>query len=312
MILSASRRTDIPAFYGNWLMNRLRAGFLLVRNPRNPRQVSRIDLSPENVDCIVFWTKNPAPFLSRLSELDARGIPYYFQFTLTPYGPELEPGLPDKSAVADIFRRLADRLGTHRVLWRFDPILLNADWDVPRILDAFARLCRRLAGYTEQCTISFLDVYAKVRPAVRSGRIRPPQPDDMAALANTIGAIGGEAGLDVRACCEEMDWRPFGIRPASCISRERVERVCGCPIQAKLHNGQRPHCGCVDSVDIGAYDTCRNGCVYCYANAGGGAVAAACARHDPLSPLLTGRLLPDDVVRSRPGASLRQNQTTLY
>lgn len=278
MILSASRRTDIPAFYGDWLMNRLRAGFLLVRNPRNPRQVSRIDLSPENVDCIVFWTKNPAPFLSRLSELDD----------------------------------LADRLGPHRVLWRFDPILLNADWDVPRILDAFARLCRRLAGYTEQCTISFLDVYAKVRPAVRSGRIRPPQPDDMAALANTIGAIGGEAGLDVRACCEEMDWRPFGIRPASCISRERVERVCGCPIQAKPHNGQRPHCGCVDSVDIGAYDTCRNGCVYCYANAGGGAVAAACARHDPLSPLLTGRLLPDDIVRPRPVESLRQNQTTLY
>lgn len=167
-------------------------------------------------------------------------------------------------------------------------------------------------GYTEQCTISFLDVYAKVRPAVRSGRIRPPQPDDMAALANTIGAIGGEAGLDVRACCEEMDWRPFGIRPASCISRERVERVCGCPIQAKPHNGQRPHCGCVDSVDIGAYDTCRNGCVYCYANAGGGAVAAACARHDPLSPLLTGRLLPDDIVRPRPVESLRQNQTTLY
>lgn len=312
MLLSASRRTDIPAFYGDWLMNRLRAGFLLVRNPRNPRQVSRIDLSAETVDGVVFWTKNPAPFLPHLPELDAMGIPYYFQFTLTPYGPELEPGLPDKTAVADTFRRLADRLGPHRVLWRFDPILLNADWDVPRVQDAFSRLCRQLTGYTQQCTISFLDVYAKVRPAVNSGRIRPPRPEEMTALAAAIGAIGGEAGLDMRACCEELDMRSFGIRPASCISRETVEKVCGCPVLAKPQSGQRPHCGCMDSVDIGAYDTCRHGCVYCYANAGGRAVASGCARHDPLSPLLTGRLLPDDIVRPRPAESLRQNQTTLY
>lgn len=310
MIISASRRTDIPAFYADWLLNRLRAGYVLVRSPRACRRISRVSLSPDDVDALVFWTKDPRPLLARLPELGKFGIPFGFQFTLTPYGRDLEKGLGDKDDIAAAFRRLSASLGAGRVRWRYDPIVLNAAWTIERHTRSFARLCESLEGAAEVCTISFVDLYAKLRNPVRDGILRPIRPGEMAELAAMCARIGGEHGMRVCACSEAMDLRPYGVQPARCLDPAWLEAIAGVPLRLSPAR-QREYCGCAESVDIGAYDTCRNGCTYCYANADAARVRAAVSRHDPASPLLTGWPGPEDVVTERRAVSHRQMQLRL-
>lgn len=281
MILSVSRRTDIPSFYAEWFVNRLAAGEVLVRNPMNRAQVRRVPLSPGQVDCIVFWTKDPGPLLPYLPRIAELGYAFYFQFTLTPYGRELEPGLRPKGELLQTFRELSGLLGPERVLWRNDPIVLNADWSAGRHKRAFKALCERLEGSTGICTVSFVDYYQKRKAAFADGLLRELAPEEMADLSAFLSRTAAEYGIEVRACCEAMDLTPFGIRRGSCIDRALAERICGHPIDAKPDANQRPGCGCAASVDIGAYDTCLHGCVYCYANHAGDA-----ARHDPKAPML--------------------------
>ena len=162
MILSVSRRTDIPCRHSEWFMNRIRAGYAVVRNPMNPGQLGRIALTPDVVDCIVFWSKDPAPLMPYLKELDAMGYRYYFQFTLTPYGKNLEPGLRDKKEIEDCFRELARRVGSERIIWRYDPVVVNEVLDLNYHKKEFERLCRELQGCMRIITISFVDMYTKL------------------------------------------------------------------------------------------------------------------------------------------------------
>lgn len=304
MILSASRRTDIPAFYGEWFMNRLREGQVLSRNPMNPLQVSRILLSPDTVDCIVFWTKNPKPLMSYLSELEELGYRYYFQFTLTPYGRELEPGLPPKATLLETFRELSHRIGSEQVLWRYDPIVMNEEWSLARHEQAFATFCEELEGFTDCCTISFVDSYSKLRAVYKSGLLREITLEEMYELTSAFSRIAKQHGLDLFTCCEVLDLTSCGAVAGHCIDGERISRICGGRLSAKPDGGQRPGCGCVESLDIGSYDTCRHGCVYCYANRSAGMVAAVAERHDPNCELLTGPLKPSDRVTVRKMKSL--------
>ena len=198
MILSVSRRTDIPRWYSEWFLRRLRAGEVLVRNPYRPGQLRRVPLSPAVVDAIVFWTKDPAPLLPRLDELDGMGYRYLFQFTLTPYGPEIEPGLRDKRAIVETFQALGRRLGRGRVLWRYDPILftdaIGLAWHEAR----FRKLCKVLSPFTDQVTVSFLDPY----PGRPMGGLRPPNALEMQGLAAMLGQTAKEYHLSIVACCE--------------------------------------------------------------------------------------------------------------
>ena len=282
MILSASRRTDLPAFYGEWFLNRLHAGEVWVRNPMNLRQVRRVALSPETVEGIVFWSKDPRSLLGRLDELDELGYRYYFQFTLTPYGPDVEPGLRDKRAILRDFRALAQRLGPQRVLWRYDPILLSERYTLPWHREAFAQLCRALRDSTRRVTISFVDQYRK------QGKRMPRAilPEEMAALGEALGAIARAHGLTPMACCEPLDLAPYGIERGRCIDRELLEALCGHPLPLRPARSQRPGCGCCESVDVGAYDSCAHGCTYCYASHSADRAAANLARHDPAGMFL--------------------------
>jgi len=266
MITSASRRTDIPAFHGEWLLSRLAAGETQVRNPMNRAQIRQVSLKPEDVDCIVFWTKDPRPLMPLLPRIDRMGHSYYFQFTLTPYGRELEPGLLEKEGLPEAFSALSKALGPERVLWRYDPIVLNETWTVKRHLLAFSRMCERLEGLTEQCTVSFVDYYPRRKRAFESGLLREPTAEETAALSLGLAETAGKHGLRIRACCESRSLALYGIEPASCIERELIERICGRKVPAKPDRNQRPGCGCVSSVDIGTYNTCGHGCVYCYAS----------------------------------------------
>lgn len=288
MIVSASRRTDIPAHYSNWFMERVREGFVLVPNPRNSKQIRKVSLRPEDVDGIVFWTKNPSPILPHLRALS--GYAYYFQVTVTPYGPDVEPGIPDKEeAILPAILRLSDEIGPSRVVWRYDPILLNNRYTRDFHFEAFDSMARRLAGRVARCTISFLDMYKNTARNARLMGLAPAFEADMMEMAERIAAIAKAHGIPVDACAEPMDFSRFGIGCARCIDPARLEAASGRPIAFKRQKGQRPECGCADSVDIGTYNSCPSGCGYCYANFSPALTRENLARHSERSPLLCGR-----------------------
>lgn len=284
MILSASRRTDIPALYGRWFVNRLRAGEVLAPNPYRARSGTRLLFTPESVDCIVYWTKNPQPFLPLLEE--AEGLGYgrcYFTYTLTAFGPELEPGLPPLSQRMEAFQQLSRRLGPGGVDWRFDPIILDAERTPAWYAERFARLCVPLAPLTRRCILSFVDPYPHLRGAYPAA----PQPA-MEETCARLAEAAGKYGLPLFTCAEAGDFSRWGIRHGSCIDREKVEERAGYRVDVKRHRGQRGACGCVESFDVGVYNTCVHGCAYCYATKNAAKAQAQYAAHDPTSPLLTG------------------------
>lgn len=284
MIISASRRTDIPARFSPWLFNRLKEGYALVQNPMNPRQISRVDLSPEAVDGLVLWTKNPLPMLSDLCRLEP--YPYYFQFTLTPYGRDVEPGLPEKPRLLEGFIRLSEEIGRHRVIWRYDPILLAPGYDWEFHLRAFEEMAEKLAPYTEKCIFSFLDSYRCMAGAARELGVQYPSTDRQTGMARELAAIAKGYGLKLETCCEPLELAEYGIGHARCIDGELISRISGWPVKAGKAPSQRPGCGCAQSTDIGAYGTCQNRCIYCYANHGEKAIAANSRLHDPEGPML--------------------------
>lgn len=302
MIVSVSRRTDVPALYSDWFFARLRAGFALVRNPMNPRQVSRIALDGEHADAFVFWSKNPAPMLAQLPEIGAR--PYYFQFTLTPYGADIEGALPDKRVLMDTFARLSDAIGPDRVIWRYDPILLTPRYDAAFHLRAFEAMARRLHPHTRRVTVSFIDSYRHIQRAATELGIVFPDAQQQISLLKPLAACAQSFGLSVDTCCEAEDFSALGVTHAHCIDAQLLSRIAGLPAAALRDPNQRANCGCAASVDIGAYDTCTHGCRYCYATHS----LRAAARYDAQSPLLCSALTTEDVIRERvmPAAFARQ------
>ena len=295
MIISASRRTDIPCWYSEWFVNRLRAGYVLVRNPMNASQISRIPLRPDIADCIVFWTKDAGPMMERLPELEKTGIPYCFQYTITPYGHELERGLREKERIMENFCLLSGRIGAGRMVWRYDPIILTEEWSVSRHLEAFAGMCERLAGHADRAVISFVDLYAKLKGAA----FREIGEKEIYALAAGLGKTAGEYGLRIQTCCESWDLSGCGIERGGCIDRRLLEQTCGCRLELKPDKGQREGCGCVESVDIGAYNTCVNGCRYCYATQNRAGALENQMKHDPAGELLCGKVRETDRIYER-------------
>ena len=311
MIISASRRTDISTYYSEWFFNRLREGYVLVRNPMNARQISRISLSPEAVDGIVFWTKNPVPMLSRLGELEP--YPYYFQFTLTAYGRDVEPNLPGKNGVLiPAFQELSRMAGRERVVWRYDPIFLSDRYTVEYHCRYFRVLAAKLGEYTEKCTVSFLDFYRSTARNMRSLHIREMTAAQQREMMERFSEIAGEYGLYIDTCSEVISLEDLGISHASCVDRERLERIGGYRLNVGRDRNQRKECGCAASVDIGAYDTCGNGCLYCYATDSPPRAAERVRAHRPDSPILFGTVGPEDVIREREAVSLREQQLSLF
>lgn len=308
MILSASRRTDIPNYYSEWFYHRMREGFLYVRNPMNAHQISRIDISPDVVDCIVFWTKNPEPMMGRLAEIQA--YPYYFQFTLTGYGTDVECNVPHKKKVMiPIFRKLSEKIGRERVIWRYDPIIFTDKYTPEYHVHAFREISHLLKGYTEKCVISFVDIYAKIMRSMESLGMQKVDRECMIKFAETLSGIAMQNGMEIASCAEEIDLRQWGIKHNSCIDQGLIERIIGCKIHASKDKGQRAECGCIESVEIGTYHTCKNGCVYCYANQGRD---DAKIMYHPDSPLLCGEVMEGDRVTVRRVRSMREEQLSLF
>lgn len=304
MILSASRRTDIPNYYPEWFFNRIREGYAYVRNPVNPRQISEVPLTPEVVDCIVFWTKNPARMMGRLKEL--RDYHYYFQFTLTGYGRDIERGVPHKREhMIPVFKELSRMIGKDRVVWRYDPIIVSDRYSVPYHVNAFSQIAEALNGYTKRVVISYVDMYSKIRGNMKKIHMTELNCEEKLDMASALSSIARENNMSIGACAESIDLRGAGVERNSCIDIGLIEKLTGYPLKASKDKNQRKECGCAESIDIGAYNTCRNGCLYCYANYSEKSVASAVERYDADSPLLCGKVMPEDHIRRRDVRSLR-------
>ena len=297
MILSVSRRTDIPAFYSEWFFNRLKEGFVYVRNPMNIHQVSRIALSPDVIDCIVFWSKNPKPMLNRLEEL--KDYMYYFQFTINPYDKGLELGVPRKEGIINTFKELSEKLGPKRVIWRYDPILLTDNMDIDYHLRYFEEIAKRLKDYTNTCVISFVDLYKKTQRNLQDTTAREPSMKEMMKIAAQLFLIANKYGITVQTCAEEIALETVGVKHGKCIDNALIEDLLGVKLVVSKDPNQRKECGCVQSIDIGEYNTCAHGCKYCYANFKDSVVAKNRMAYDPNSPLLVGNLGPDDKVTDK-------------
>lgn len=296
MIISASRRTDIPAYYGEWFMNRLREQYVLVRNPFNPSHVSRINLKENEIDCIVFWTKNPLPFTQYLHNLD---LPYYFLFTITGYDKDLEKSIPARETLIDTFISLSLLSGRERVIWRYDPVVISDKYNINWHIRNFSGLAEQLHSYTTKCIFSFLHVYSKCKACLTSAGISEISESQKIILGKEIGNIALSFHLELESCATETELSAFGINKGSCINRSVIENITGTCLALGKDKNQRRHCGCVKSIDIGAYHTCPGQCLYCYANSGYEKSRKNHEDHDPKSPLLTGRLLQSDRIYDR-------------
>jgi hypothetical protein len=301
MIISASRRTDIPAFYSEWFMNRLQEGYCLVPNPFNPRQVARISLVPESVDAIVFWSKDPGPMLRFLPEVENMGYRFYFLFTVNDYPKALEPNLPPLAERISTFIQLSEGLGLRRVIWRYDPIILSNITDASYHRTAFERLCQRLAGHTYRVITSIITLYRKTQRNLahleRQGYTFDKDPrrnPETEALLSHVATVGAEHGLEIFACAETRDYTYLGIRPSSCIDAALIRELWGIPVSSKKDPGQREHCGCAISRDIGMTDTCPHGCPYCYSNMNPKIALGRYKAHDPGSAALIGSPEPSE------------------
>jgi hypothetical protein len=296
MIISASRRTDIPAFYAEWFINRLRAGYCTVPNPFNRNQVAHVSLLPEDVDVIVFWTRNPKPIFPYLDELDQRGYRYYFQYTLLGYPREIEPHSPPREVAIAALQKLADRIGPVRVIWRYDPLVFSQLTGVRYHAENYARLAGELKNCTHRSVISMMDLYAKCRKRIDHLNLdglgiieykeTPSQRFD--DLMRTFVRAARENGMEIQSCAEDPDLSPSGIKPGKCIDDEYIKAAFNLTVDSRKDPGQRKACGCVVSKDIGMYDSCIFGCPYCYATSNFERARENHAQHDSQSPSLVG------------------------
>ncbi len=311
MIISASRRTDIPSYFGEWFLNRLRQGYVFIPNPYNKSRYSKASLNRESVDIIVFWTKNPLPFLKYLPEIDAMGYPYYFQFTLTPYGKATEKNLPHKNKLLETFVNLSQKIGKHRIVWRYDPVIINDIYTVDYHAEKFAYMVNILSKHTDRCIISFVDNYKNVYTRMGKDPAYAMNNENMFAVAKIFSELAKIHNLELYTCSEEIDLEVLGIQQGSCIDRKIIEKILDAPINVLRDKNQRPQCLCVESIDIGTYNCCANGCNYCYALTSELSAFNNMKRHNPKSSVLIGEIPSDAIITERKNVSVIEKQRLL-
>ena len=294
MIINTGCRTDIPAFYSKWLMNRIREGYVLVRNPYNPINVTKYSLSPDVVDCLAFCTKNPEPMLKYMDELNI--YKQYWFVTITPYGKDIEPNVPDKEKVIESFKKLSKHIGINSIGWRYDPIFIGAGFNVNKHIECFEKMAKKLNGYTHDCTISFLDLYEKVKK--NSPELKPPTNDEQIAIAKAFSKIGKENNMIIHGCCEKTFLKDYELDISGCMSKEIVEKAIGYSLNPPKLKTIRKNCNCLMGNDIGAYNTCLHLCKYCYANYNKELVLENIRKHDDNSPFLIGSHVKEDNIKT--------------
>jgi len=308
VIINTGQRTDIPAFYSKWFCNRLKEGIVCVRNPFNPVQVSRYRLNPDVVDVIGFCTKNPAPMLDHMDLLSDYG--QYWFVTITPYGRDIEPNVPEWQKVVLDFQKLSRVVGIHSTGWRYDPIFLSDRYTHDYHIRFFSKIAEELEGYTETAVISFLDIYQKVTRNFPQGRQVPMS--EKISLGAEMTEIARKHGMTLKPCAEGNFLAQYGADCSGCMTVETYEKAIGSRLQVPNKKPNRESCACYLACDIGAYDTCMHLCRYCYANSSPEQVRINIALHNPDSPFLIGNYRKEDMVHDVKQSSWIDNQLSLF
>lgn len=275
----------------------------------NYNQVHKIDLNPNVVDCIIFWTKNPKDMMDNLYLL--KDYHFYFQFTLNPYDKTIESRIPEKSMLIHTFMRLSDMIGKNRIIWRYDPIILSSNISKHYHYEHFEYLAEKIHKFTNKCVISFIDLYVKTKRNVKDLNLMPITTEDMREIALNLASIVNKYGITIETCCEQIELGDLGIRHGKCIDDKLISEIIGVNLSVENDKNQRQNCGCVKSIDIGAYNTCEHGCLYCYANFSRNTVINNVKKHDSQSPMLIGNLRKDDKVYIREMFSYREKQLSI-
>ena len=308
MILNTGSRTDIPAYYSDWFYNRIKEGYVLSRNPYYPAQITKYLLNPKIIDVIVFCTKNPFPMLERLSLLSAFDM--FWFVTITPYGKEIEPHVPSKELVINYFQKLSEQIGRERISWRYDPIFVTDNYSVDYHIDQFHQMAKALSGYTDQCVVSFIDLYEKTLRNFR--RARSVTNKEQEKIIAAFSKIAKENGLQIHLCCENVNLIRENVDADGCMSKAVLEKALGCKLNVPQKKAARKECSCLLGADIGAYNTCCHGCLYCYANYDNDTVLKNRKLHNPASPLLIGEVSENDVIKQAEQKSWKDGQLDFF
>lgn len=293
MIINTGGRTDTVQYYTQWLLRRFSEGYVLSRNPLFPNKVTRYELTPDKVDCVVFCSKNYEPILPYLGEITDK-FNTYFHYTITAYGRDIEPGVPSVEESMATLIKLSNTVGKQRVSWRYDPVLLTEKYTVKCHLETFEKMAAVLAPYIDRCIFSFVEMYKKLQ--FNMPELIPLTAEDMDSLAHGLGTAADKYGIYIQTCGTNGDYSRYGIHSSGCMTLDIIGKANGITFRDLKHKGMRQGCHCMESRDIGAYDTCMNGCKYCYANKNPLRAFENYKCHDPKSPLLLGRVREDDVI----------------
>ncbi len=293
MILNTGGRTDTVQYYTEWLLKRFSEGYVLSRNPLFPNKVSRYELTPDTIDCVVFCSKNYQPILPRLHEITDR-FNTYFHYTITAYEKDVEPNVPSIEESIETLVQLSKQVGKGRIAWRYDPVLLTEKYTVEYHLQAFEKMTERIAPFVDRCIFSFVEMYKKLE--VNMPELRLLTEEDKESLAKGLGTTAKKYAMPLQTCGTNGDYSGYGIEGSGCMTLQMLGKANGVQFKPLTHKGMREGCHCIQSRDIGAYDTCLNGCKYCYANKNPRKAFENYKYHNVNSPLLLGEVRATDVI----------------
>lgn len=311
MILNTGARTDTVQYFSEWMLRRFEEGYVYVRNPLFPNKVTRYELTPDKIDAVLFCSKNYAPILPRLHEITDK-YRTYFHYTITAYGKDVEPGVPSIEESMDTLIELSRMVGKQRVAWRYDPVLLTEKYTVQRHEETFSRMAEKLAPHVDRCIFSFVEMYKKLE--TNMPEIIPLTEQEKDRLAEHFGQVAKDNGMLVQTCATKEDYSAYGVLRSGCTTLDILGKANGCAFRPLKHHGIRANCNCIESRDIGAYDTCLNGCKYCYANQSPKTAIENYRRHDPLSPIIVGEISPSDTITlgAQKSFLMKEEQLSLF
>ena len=308
MIINIGSRTDIPAFYSEWFYNRIKEGFVYVRNPYYKNQVTKYDLNPEVVDLLVFVSKNPEPMIDRLDEIN--DFNQYWQITITPYGKDIEKNVPAKEKVIKSFQKLSKIIGKEKIAWRYDPIFINKKYSLEKHIHIFEDMASKLANYTDVSIISFIDLYGKTKK--NFPEVEKVNKKERHRIGKEFVEIGKKYNMTIKTCAEGDELAKYGIDCSGCLTKSVFEKAIGKNLKVPNKLKVRKECDCLLGNDIGAYNSCGHGCKYCYANYSNEIVEKKMKKHDKDSPFLIGRSLDEDEIHKAEQKSYIEKQLRLF
>lgn len=294
MIINAGGRTDLVNYFTTWLLYRFEKGEVLSRNPFYPNIVMSYKLHPSVVDCVVMCSKNYFPILKDLHRIYDR-FNIFCNYTITAYGKDIEPNVPDIEESINTLKLLCRQTDKEKIVWRYDPVLFTPYYTVEQHCRTFDYISRQLSGYINYCVFSFVDLYQRVTDNIPN--IIIPNDDMKEMFCRKIGEIAKKNGIRIQTCATVRNYSQSGIGLSGCVTSKILTNALNVKFQDIKHSGIRKNCRCLPMRDIGAYNTCPNGCKYCYANTKPYDIKNNLQKHDPYSPLLIGTLSPDDIIK---------------